>query len=102
MTQQPMTPSEQERERAARECAALQVADAYVAPQEFYPTLDAYAAAVRRAVVAEAVAVVEGLRTFGPVETFDGTKMDADNLASWVNRYEVTTALRGLSPEGGV
>ena len=63
--------------------------------------LDAYRLAVRQSVLTEAVAVVEGMRTYGPVETFDGTEMEADNLATWVNRYDVLAALRGLTDTEG-
>jgi hypothetical protein len=56
---------------------------------------DAACAAVRAALVEEIVAKVEAMRTFGPVETFDGTKMDADNLASWLNKYELLDTIRG-------
>jgi hypothetical protein len=54
-------------------------------------------AAVRATLVEEIVAKVEAMRTFGPVETFDGTKMDADNLASWLNKYELIDTIRGLA-----
>ena len=52
-------------------------------------------------IAALAVQEVEGMRTYGPVETFDGTEMEADNLATWVNRYDVLAALRGLTDTEG-
>ncbi len=85
-----MTPSEQERE--ARE--SLANALSWLPPEVVVEpdALDQYRLAVRRAVVAEAVAVVEGL----PRQSIGVIWSDIDA----VNRTEALTALRGLSPEG--
>ncbi len=97
-----MTPSEQERE--AREslagslCEALYWANPSGDHHDSQPC--AYCltrvgnsfAAVRRAVVAEAVAVVDRLIHW----------RDQPDGRPWIDQDEALTALRGLSPEGGV
>jgi hypothetical protein len=59
--------------------------------------LDAYAAAIRAALLAEVVAVVEGMDKFGPAERFDGVAMEQDNLATWINRYDALDRIRALT-----
>jgi hypothetical protein len=55
--------------------------------------LDAY----RAALLAEVVAVVEGMDKFGPAERFDGVAMEQDNLATWINRYDALDRIRALT-----
>ncbi len=93
MTQQPSAPSEQERQ--AREAIQRLVG------RDYEPTLstaiDAYRLAVRRAAFAEAVAKVEAFLVVNPSE---GDELCAAIENDTVRR--IITALRGLSPEGGV
>ncbi len=101
MTQQPMTPSEQERrarERIEKMFDGWRKATAeFVCDDSGVPhllsleqaALDAYAAAVRRAAFAEAVAVVDRLIHW----------RDQPDGRPWIDQDEALTALRGLSPE---
>ncbi len=84
-----MTPSEQEREARER----IKSWSWTPVPDE---RLDAFRLAVRRAVLAEAVAKVEGLR-----HGYEGQSTHSEYPMGYENAQEdVVTALRGLSPEG--
>ncbi len=97
-----MTPSEQERDALESLANAL----SWLPPEVVVEpdALDQYRLAVRRAVVAEAVAVVEAEAT----DAIDGIEPSTqyrdgrrDGIALFARRInDALTALRGLSPEG--
>ena len=102
-----MTTPERDAVTRAREAVGIAVARCIIATTNdesseavsatLATSLDAYAAAVRAALLAEVVAVVAGMDKFGPAERFDGVAMEQDNLATWINRYDALTAIRFLT-----